>query len=79
MMCVGFYVQSINHHVQFVMYILTWYDVSKLIKPLKIRQIFIYVHSSMANCFPLEDPEMSPITCTATLRSVVNPCMAQLL
>jgi hypothetical protein len=28
MICVGFYVQSINNHVQFVMYILTWYDVS---------------------------------------------------
>jgi hypothetical protein len=32
MMCVGFDVNSINHHVYFFMYILTWYDVSKLIK-----------------------------------------------
>jgi hypothetical protein len=38
MICMGFDVQSINHHVHFVMYILTWYDVSKLTKPLKIRK-----------------------------------------
>lgn len=38
MMCMGFDLQSINHHVHFVMYILTWYDVSKLIKLLKIRK-----------------------------------------
>jgi len=38
MMCMGFVAQSINHRVHFVMYILTWYDVSKLIKPLKIRK-----------------------------------------
>ena len=31
--CMGF-----DHHVLFVMYILTWYDVSKLIKPLKMRK-----------------------------------------
>jgi len=38
MMCMGFDVQNINHHVHFVRYILTWCDDSKLIKPLKIRQ-----------------------------------------
>jgi len=38
MMCMSFVVQSVSHHVHFVMYILTCYDVSKLIKPLKIRK-----------------------------------------
>jgi hypothetical protein len=33
----------------------------------------------MANCFPVEDPEMPPIAHTAILKSVVDPCMAQLL
>jgi hypothetical protein len=33
MICRGF-----DHHVHFVMYILTWYDVSKLMKTLKIRK-----------------------------------------
>jgi len=34
----GFDVQSINCHVHFLTYILTWHDVSKLIKTLKIRK-----------------------------------------
>jgi hypothetical protein len=33
----------------------------------------------MANCFPLEDPEMSAIACAEILRDVVDPCMGQLL
>jgi len=39
----------------------------------------MYVHSGMANCFPLEDPEMPAIACTEISRSVVDPRMAQLL
>jgi hypothetical protein len=39
----------------------------------------MYFHSGMANCFPLEDPEMSAVACTEILRSVVDPCKAQLL